>query len=39
MNKKNVEELLKIDDIDGGLIGTASLSLDEFLPILNTAVK
>ena len=39
MNKKNVEELSKIDDIDGGLIGTASLSLDEFLPILNTAGK
>ena len=39
MNKKNSEELLKISDIDGGLIGSASLKAEDFLPILTSALK
>jgi triosephosphate isomerase len=38
MNKKNIDELLKIDEIDGGLIGSASLKIDDFLPILKSAL-
>ncbi len=39
MNKKNSDELLTIEDIDGGLIGSASLSADDFLPILTSIMK
>ena len=39
MNKKNADELLAISDIDGGLIGSASLKTDDFLPILTNAIK
>lgn len=39
MNKKNADELLAISDIDGGLIGSASLKVDDFQPILATALK
>ncbi|UCG04528.1 MAG: triose-phosphate isomerase [Candidatus Heimdallarchaeota archaeon] len=39
MNQKNAEELLKIDDIDGGLIGGASLTAKTFLPIIRSAEK
>ena len=39
MNARNAKELLSIDDIDGGLIGGASLSADKFLPIIQFAAK
>ena len=39
MNKKNCDELLAISDIDGGLIGSASLKADDFLPVLTSALK
>lgn len=39
MNAKNAKELLSIDDIDGGLIGGASLSVDKFLPIIQFAAR
>ncbi len=39
MNAKNAEELLAQDEIDGGLIGGASLKADEFLEIVNHACK
>ena len=39
MNKKNADELVAISDIDGGLIGSASLKADDFLPILTSALK
>ena len=35
MNSKNANELLKTSDIDGGLIGGASLKIDEFTKIIN----
>ena len=37
MNEKNATELLKIKDIDGGLIGGASLTANTFLPIIRSA--
>ncbi len=37
MNPKNAEELLSQPDIDGGLIGGASLKPDQFLAIINAA--
>ena len=39
MSEKNVEELLKIQDIDGGLIGGASLKVDSFTFLIQTAAK
>lgn len=39
MNEKNCEELLKQEDIDGGLIGGASLKLDEFKSIVEVALQ
>ncbi|MBY0545729.1 MAG: triose-phosphate isomerase [Candidatus Obscuribacterales bacterium] len=39
MSAKNAEELLAQDEIDGGLIGGASLKADEFLEIINHACK
>ena len=33
MNSSNAEKFLKISEIDGGLIGGASLDVDEFLKI------
>lgn len=39
MNKSNANELLAIDDIDGGLIGSASVSLEDFQPILEAAIN
>ncbi|MBX9687297.1 MAG: triose-phosphate isomerase [Candidatus Obscuribacterales bacterium] len=39
MNAKNAEELLSKDEIDGGLIGGASLKADEFLTIIRAAAK
>ncbi len=37
MNAKNAEELLSLENIDGGLIGGASLEVDTFLPIIRIA--
>jgi triosephosphate isomerase len=37
MNGANANELISQDDIDGGLIGGASLKADEFLKICNAA--
>ena len=39
MKPENVEELLKQTDIDGGLIGGASLDSSKFSSMINTAVK
>ncbi|MFV2015436.1 MAG: triose-phosphate isomerase [Candidatus Heimdallarchaeota archaeon] len=39
MNKRNCADLFSIEDIDGGLIGGASLSKEKFLPILKTATE
>ncbi|MFA5498222.1 MAG: triose-phosphate isomerase [Candidatus Cloacimonadia bacterium] len=35
----NFEELLSQKDIDGGLIGGASLKIDDYMSLLNTATK
>jgi triosephosphate isomerase len=37
MNGANADELLGIDNVDGGLIGGASLSAEKFAPILQAA--
>ncbi|MHA1226838.1 MAG: triose-phosphate isomerase [Candidatus Hodarchaeales archaeon] len=37
MNAKNAKQLLEIEDIDGGLIGSASLSVDKLYPIIRIA--
>ena len=37
MNEANAEALLNQEDVDGGLIGTASLDADQFLQIIYTA--
>ena len=37
MNGGNADELLAIDNVDGGLIGGASLSAEKFAPILQAA--
>lgn len=37
MNGANADELLGIDNVDGGLIGGASLSAEKFVPILQAA--
>jgi len=37
MNPKNAQELLAQPDIDGGLIGGASLKADQFVEIVNAA--
>ena len=37
MNEKNAAELLAQEDVDGGLIGTASLDPDTFLKIIQIA--
>lgn len=39
MSPKNAEELLSLKDIDGGLIGGASLSAETFVPIIDFAEK
>ena len=39
MKESNCEGLLKIEDINGGLIGGASLSAAKFKPIVEAAVK
>ena len=37
MNPKNAKELLAMPDVDGGLIGGASLQCDDFVQILDAA--
>ena len=37
MNEANAEALLAQEDVDGGLIGGASLDPDKFLQIIHTA--
>ncbi|MHA2247631.1 MAG: triose-phosphate isomerase [Candidatus Hodarchaeales archaeon] len=37
MKEKNATELLAIEDIDGGLVGGASLVADTFVPIIKSA--
>jgi len=39
MKASNADELLAIEDIDGGLVGGASLSADTFVPIIRAAEK
>ena len=39
MNAKNCEELLSKKDVDGGLIGGASLKAPDFAVIVNAASK
>lgn len=39
MNPKNAEALLSQDDIDGGLIGGASLKAETFVPICRSAAE
>ena len=39
MNPKNAEELLSKPDVDGGLIGGASLKADQFAIIVDAATK
>lgn len=39
MNPKNAEELLSKPDVDGGLIGGASLKADQFAVIVDAATK
>jgi triosephosphate isomerase len=38
MNKSNTAELLRKEDIDGGLIGGASLKPEEFAEMINLAI-
>ncbi|PWI47852.1 triose-phosphate isomerase [Candidatus Heimdallarchaeota archaeon B3_Heim] len=39
MNAQNAKELLNLEQIDGGLIGGASLSAEKFLPIIRIAAQ
>jgi len=39
MNDKNASELLSKPDIDGGLIGGASLKVESFIKIIESAIK
>ena len=39
MNAENARDLLSMENIDGGLIGGASLDADEFLQIINSATR
>ena len=39
MNAKNASELLAQPDVDGGLIGGASLKAPDFAVIVNAATK
>ena len=39
MNAKNVEEISAILNVDGGLVGGASLKADSFVPIINALGK
>ena len=35
MNAKNVDEISAVENVDGGLVGGASLKADSFIPIIN----
>ncbi len=35
----NIKELLSMSDIDGALVGGASLNADDFLALVNAGVK
>ena len=37
MKSENAKELLSMDDVDGGLVGGASLNAEEFLAIFQAA--
>ena len=37
MNAANAQDLLNQEDVDGGLIGTAALDVEQFLQIIQTA--
>jgi triosephosphate isomerase len=37
MKSENAKELLAMDDVDGGLVGGASLDAEEFLAIFRAA--
>ena len=37
MNPKNAAELLSMPDVDGGLIGGASLKTEDFVAVINAA--
>jgi len=39
MNGGNAAELLAVPDVDGGLVGGASLSADKFVPIIEAAAR
>lgn len=39
MKKQNADELLSIEDIDGGLVGGASLAAESFVPIIRSAER
>ena len=39
VNQHNVEEILNVGNVDGILIGGASLKIKEFLAIYNSVVK
>lgn len=39
LNEKNANEILAIQDVNGGLIGGASLKAESFLSIINTAQR
>jgi triosephosphate isomerase len=39
MKPENIDALLSMPDIDGGLIGGASLKIDQFTNMINSAVK
>jgi len=39
MNAANAEELLDKEDVDGGLIGGASLKADDFAAIIKAASR
>ena len=39
MKPSNADELLSQTDIDGALVGGASLSADNFIPIIDAGVR
>ena len=39
MNAGNAADLLTIDDVDGGLVGGASLTASAFVPIIEAAAR
>ena len=39
MKPSNVGELMSMEDIDGGLVGGASLKADSFIELCTTAAK